>query len=123
MSTNSVYLQQFYRSITQNDAFRFGHQFFVELQGGDLNYLQGLSGNEAADKNFTFYIRSTNIPKTEIKSGTVNFLATSFAVPGVVSYPEDWSVEILLNNDLTLYNRLRAWQDEISDFNLNAGRK
>ena len=48
-------------------------------------------------------------------------MAAGFEVPGVVKYPEDWSVDIIIDQGLTQYNRLLSWQQAISDFKKSQG--
>jgi hypothetical protein len=48
-------------------------------------------------------------------------MAAGFEVPGTVKYPEDWSVDIIIDQGLTQYNRLLSWQQAISDFKNSQG--
>jgi hypothetical protein len=106
--------------IIKETPFRFGHQFTVEFQGPDLpEYLKSTGVND----NITYYVRSASIPKVDVKSANVSFLAAGFVVPGVIEYPEDWQVEILLDQDLTMYRRLKMWHEEISSYRLDGGGK
>lgn len=75
------------------------------------------------NENLTYYIKSASIPQSEIKNANVAFLAAGFVVPGIISYPEDWTVDILLDQDLTMYRRLKMWHEEISSYRLDGGGK
>lgn len=108
--------------ITKNTPLRFGHQFTVEFQGYDLpDYLQ--STGKSTSENITYYVKSASIPKVDVKSANVSFLAAGFVVPGVIAYPDSWKVDILLDQDLTMYRRLKLWHEEISSYRLDGGGK
>jgi hypothetical protein len=48
-------------------------------------------------------------------------MAAGFEVPGTVKYPEEWTVEIIIDQGLTQYNRLLSWQQAMSDYKRSQG--
>jgi hypothetical protein len=119
--TNEFNLKEFYTGIIKQTPFRFGHQFTVEFFSNDseqTSYFTNVNGQP-----ITYYIRSTKIPKADIKSATVPFLAAGFVVPGVIAYPEEWDVTILLDSQLTAYTNLKRWHDSISSYKWDGGGK
>lgn len=125
MRRNTYNIMDFYRGITQQHPLRYGHQFTVEFLGRSLDGI--MAGDFVAENptnikdNITYYVQSSKIPDVTIAESKVSYLAAGFVVPGVVKYPEAWDVEILLDQDLTQYNRLRSWQEAMSSYTLSAG--
>ena len=71
--------------------------------------------------NITYYVQSTSIPNVKIGNVNVPFFAAGFEVPGVITYPDSWSVKIILDQDLTQYKRLRSWQEAMSNYQYSGG--
>lgn len=125
MKKNSYNLMEFYKNITQTHPLRYGHQFTVEFLGNSLGGVEtgdfGPSSPGDIKNNITYYVQSSKIPQIEINSAKVSYLAAGFEVPGVVKYPDSWDVEILLDQDLTQYKRLRSWQEAMSSYKYSGG--
>lgn len=122
--TNRYNLMEFYNNITKRHPLRYGHQFTVEFQGASLGELTGAFGPaDPSDvvNNITYYVQSSTIPEVSINSVKVNFYSAGFEVPGVVKYPESWTVDILLGQDLYQYKRLQSWQEAMSNYRLSGG--
>ena len=122
MSKNQYDLKQFYTSIIRKNPLRFGYQFIVQFfssPGSPGFYLN----NDPNDPKymFTYYVQTTSIPKVEIGSAKVAFLAAGFEVPSVVKYPESWTVDILIDQGMTQYNNLLHWQEQISSYRNSQG--
>ena len=120
---NEYHIKEFYKNITQKYPLRLGHQFVVEFFGAGLNDMStaGFGINTKDDLKFTYYVQSTSIPQVDIGSAHVNYMAAGFEVPGVIKYPDNWSVEIIIDQGMTQYTRLRNWQEAISSYRLNSG--
>ena len=73
-------------------------------------------------ENFTYYVRSTSIPKISVGSAKVNYFAAGFEVPGIINYPDSWDVTFLLDENLTQYNLLKNWQEALSNYRFSGGR-
>ena len=122
--TNTYNLMEFYNNITKRHPLRYGHQFTIEFQGNSLGQFTGAFGpSNAGDviDNITYYVQSSTIPQVEIPSVKVSFYSAGFEVPGVVKYPDQWSVKILLDQDLYQYKRLQSWQEAISNYRISGG--
>ena len=86
MSDNSqtVFLKNFYKGITQETTLMFRHQFTVEFFGPELP--PPLRDNQADGTNFTYYVKSSSVPKVEIDQAEVAFLSQKFIVPKQVKF-------------------------------------
>ena len=86
MSDNSqtVFLKNFYKGITQETTLMFGHQFTVEFFGPELP--PPLRDNQVDGTNFTYYVKSSSVPKVEIDQAEVAFLSQKFVVPKQVKF-------------------------------------
>lgn len=120
---NLYNLRNLYTSILQTTPLRFGHQFTVQFNGRDLERYAGpgLNNQQEPRNNITYYVRSAEIPRVDINSAKVNYFAAGFEVPGTIQYPEQWQVAILLDQNMTQYNILRNWQEEMSSYRLSTG--
>lgn len=121
-------LQEFYNILTRKSPIRFGHQFLVEFYGEDLNdpnitgaFSLSTSNQNNVTDNITYYVQASKIPEVKVNSAKVNYFAAGFEVPGVISYPDQWTVDILLGQDMLQYNRLQSWQEAMSSYRLSGG--
>ena len=121
--TNHYNLMEFYNNITKTRPLRYGHQFTIEFIGGSLGGLTGYFNppNEEPVNNITYYVQSSKIPSVEINSAKVAYFSAGFEIPGTVKYPDQWTVEILLGQDLGQYKRLQSWQEAMSNYAYSAG--
>ena len=122
-SNKNLYdLQKFYNNIITKNPLRYGHQFTVEFNGADLaRYAAGLNIQADPTRCITYYVRSSEIPEVTVNSAKVSYFSAGFEVPGVVKYPDSWNVTILLDQDMTMYNILRNWQEALSSYRLSGG--
>lgn len=127
MKPNTYDLKGFYNNIIKNHPLRYQHQFTLEFFGGDLGnpqmtgYFNGNGDGSNPVEMFTYYAQSASIPKVEISSAKVSYMAAGFEVPSVVKYPDNWSVEIIIDKGLSQYNRLLSWEQAMSDFRKSQG--
>ena len=123
--SNTYNLMEFYKNITQKHPLRYQHQFTVEFLGSSLGtILTGdFNASDTSDirNNITYWVQSSQIPQVTVSSVHVDFFAAGFEVPGVVKYPETWQTSILIDQDLTQYNRLRSWQEAMSSYTKSGG--
>ena len=82
--------------------------------------LYGTDPNDIVN-NITYYVQSSKIPEVNINSAKVSYFAAGFEVPGVVKYPDQWTVEILLGQDMLQYRRLQSWQEALSNYRYSGG--
>ena len=127
MKPNTYDLKGFYNNILTGHPLRYAHQFTLEFFGNDLgNWAktgQFIGNGDSTNPStmFTYYAQSASIPKVDIGSAKVNYLAAGFEVPGVVKYPDSWTVEIIIDQGLTQYNRLLSWEQAMSDYSRSQG--
>lgn len=127
---NTYHIADFYKTIGQQHPLQYGHQFilqFIAPLGQTGSILQGDNAFGRKDSSnvqcFTYWAQSATVPEQTITQGKVKFLANDFVVPGVVKFGDSWKVDILLDQDLTQYNKLQAWHRLISDFSKSGGGK
>lgn len=120
---NLYNLKKFYNQIITKTPLRFGHQFTVQFNGRDLIRYAGPGFNQQNEPKFniTYYVRASEIPQIDINSAKVSYFSAGFEIPGTIKYPEQWNVTILLDQDLTQYNILRRWQEEMSSYRISGG--
>jgi hypothetical protein len=118
---DNVSLKNFYQNITQKTSLMLSHQFLVELVSGngDKGSLESILNNQG---DFSFYVKSSTIPKVEIDQTEVAFLSQKFVIPKQVKFGETWNCNILIDRDLTMYNALYTWQEKFASLKNNGGR-
>lgn len=125
---NTYHIADMYHQILQKHPLQYKHQFIIEFiapvgQTGSI-----FDGDEAFGRkdhtsidSITYWGQSASIPEQTINSAKINFLANEFEVPGVVKFGDNWSIKLLLDQELTQYKKLEAWQNYISDFSKSGG--
>ena len=119
--SNTINIKEFYNNLKKH-PLRYKHQFTLEIQGtlpGGIS----LGENSNTDNCITYWGKSTNIPETTVSEAKVDFFGNGFVVPGIVQYPEDWKVTLILDEDLTIYEKIKQWSDYISDLKQSGGSK
>lgn len=118
---DNVSLKNFYQNITQKTSLMLSHQFLVELVSGngDKGSLESILNSQG---DFSFYVKSSTIPKVEIDQTEVAFLSQKFVIPKQVKFGETWNCNILIDRDLTMYNALYTWQEKFASLKNNGGR-
>lgn len=74
-----------------------------------------------SDGDFSFYVKSSSVPKVEIDQAEVAFLSQKFVIPKQVKYGETWTCKILLNGNIEIYKALYDWQEEFASLKNNGG--
>ena len=104
-------VKTFYTQITKNSPLLFKYQFQIEL----------FAGNENLTKGFTYYVQSGSIPKFDITKGKVAYFGMNFNVPGTIKYEHDWKCKLLLDQNMTMYEKFRKSMLEFSNLKDNGG--
>lgn len=129
--TNPYHLGNFYNNITKQLPLLYQYQYILEFVGGGTYY--DASGGQFKkftlfdhdqnnpDQNFSYWAQSASIPKFTIPVAKTRFYATDFRVPACMTYDHQFSTKILLDQDLTMYNKLDTWLKIISRLQLSAG--
>ena len=118
---NNYYLQGFYNQLMKQVPMLYNYQFILEfVQKGVGASL--FSDQTNPDQNFTYYAQSASLPQINIVKGTAHYFGTQFRIPGTVQYQHDYTVKILLEQDMIMYDKLRYWMRQLSDLKYNGGR-
>lgn len=110
-------LKNFYNNIMRSKPLLYKNQFYVEVFGG--SFINRDSSQPEAD--FSYYVQSASIPGAQLVNGKAVFFGTEFRIPGVKQFDHNWSVNILLDQDLTMYKKLENWRNSISSLSNNGG--
>jgi hypothetical protein len=136
-------ISDFYNKIQQSGGLRYGYQFLVKLffdkavfntrgaysdkdlilfkQYGINGYEKIIDANPATKDDLTFFAQATQLPGTTLDATQVQYFAQGFRFPGIIKYDAQWSIDILLDQDLTIYKQLRIWQEMMSSIVRNSG--
>lgn len=115
---NEYNLKSFYTNIMKENALLYKYQFIVEFIGLDE---YGITDQTDASKNLTYYVKSANVPGFDLLTAKTTFLGTEFRTPGVLKYGQNWTVKVLLNQDLFAYKGLQIWRRAISRLEIDGG--
>lgn len=118
---NQINIKEFYNNLKKN-PLRYKHQFTLEIQG-DIPGNISLGDSTNTDNCITYWGKSTSVPETTVTEAKVDFFGNGFVVPGIVQYPEDWKVTLILDEDLTIYEKIKQWSEYISDLAMDGGSK
>lgn len=120
MSKNEYNLSSFYNQLTKNTALLYKYQFVVEfIQGGQNYWFQ--NDPSMPDQNFSYYCQSGKIPNFKINKAKVAYYGTDFRVPTVMTFDHSWDCKIILQQDMIMFDKLKAWMKHISDIRNNGG--
>lgn len=120
LRANPVDLKKFYRNIMQKSPLLYGHQFIVTFSGKDLpEYLKSTGGQDKT--SITYFVKSSSIPEVQIEESKIAFLSQEFVVPKQVSYGAEWSCQVMLDQNMTHYRTLYAWQNSFASLQLSGG--
>lgn len=128
MTNNNYYMKNFYNQIMKGKPMLYGYQFIVEfinggtMDGGGVQFDLFNHDPSNPEENFTYYAQSASLPSFEVVKASVNYYGNNFRVPTVIKYEHDWTVTILLEQDMIMYEKLRRWMQMISDLRMNGGR-
>lgn len=115
---NPVDLKKFYQNIMKKSPLLYGHQFIVEFSGPDL---PGRVQSGTDYTSITYYVKSTSIPEVNIEEQKIAFLSQEFVVPKQVSYGGEWSVNVLVDQNMTHYRSLYDWQNSFARLEYSGG--
>jgi hypothetical protein len=130
---NDYHLSSFYNQITKTKPLLYDYQFIVEfVQGGTYTVNDGVAKSiqqfqlfnadpNQPDQNFSYYAQSASLPKFSVNKANAKFYGIDFRVPTVIKYEHQWQCEILLEQDMIMYEKLRTWAKLLSDLRLNGG--
>lgn len=76
---------------------------------------------EQPQNDLTLFAQSTSLPRSQITPTVVTYFAQTFHFPGIMNYETSWTVNVLLDQKLTIYRQLKAWQEMISSISRNSG--
>lgn len=100
----------------------FGYQFILTFIGPEMETF--FAGKDTDyEKNFTYHAQSAKLPAFTIDKAKVPFYGNDFRVPTVVKYSHDWDVELLIDQNMRIYEAARAWLRFYSDLKFSGGRK
>lgn len=116
--TNDYNLKSFYTNIMKSTSLLYKYQFIVEFIGLDA---YGITDQSDASRNISYYLKSANIPGVSLATGKTTFLGTEFRMPGPLKFGQNWTVKILLEENLFAYKGLQAWRESISSLELDGG--
>jgi hypothetical protein len=107
-------------NIIKQTPLMLKYQFTVEFINGASAYAAGLLGGDV-DEQIAYWAQSANIPSFEVVKGTTAFYGTEFRVPTTIKYEHDWTLKFLLDQDLTIYERMRTWLRSFSNLKQSGG--
>lgn len=141
-------IADFYNEIQSHKGLRYSYQFIVKLAfeqnmfdpsnrgqyseidnvllaqyGFNLQTLGELTNPNPSkpENNLTFLAQSTSLPQTKINTVKVDYFAQGFRFPGLIEYDKTWNINILLDQQLSIYRQLRLWQEMMSSIARNNG--
>ena len=117
---NGFHLKNFYTGIMTKSPVLYRYQFLVNFGGADIESY-GFNDTSDAGKNITYYVQSAALPGVKLANANTAFFGTEFEIPGVKQFGHNWSVKILLNQNLFGYKALQAWHRDISRLELDGG--
>lgn len=125
---NTNHIATFYQNIVQKHPLLYKQQFTIEFLApagetgrawDDMAF--GRAGYDDPEC-FTYWGTSATLPEVKVSAAKVSYLANDFEVPGIIDYGGgEWSVKLLIDQDLTQYRKLQNWMDLISDTSKSGG--
>lgn len=122
MGANPHHLRNFYNQITKNQAMLYGYQFILTFIGPEIETFFGTQPTDM-EKNFTYHAQSASLPAWTIDKAKIPFYGNDFRTPTVVKFNHDWNVDLLLDQNMRIYEAARAWLRFYSDLRYSGGRK
>lgn len=126
---NKYHLGSYYNNITKKKPLLYKYQYILDFVGNGGFWLDSdfkpftlFNDNpDNPDQNFSYWAQSASIPGFNINKADVNFYGGKFHVPACKTYEHDFSCQILLDQDLTMYKKLDTWLKMISRYELSGG--
>jgi hypothetical protein len=122
MGANPHHLKNFYNQITKNQAMLYGYQFILTFIGPELELFFQNNVNDM-EKNLTYHAQSAKLPAFKINKAKIPFYGNDFRTPTVVQFDHDWDTEILVDQNMRIYEAARAWLRSYSDLKYSGGGK
>lgn len=113
-------LTGFYKEIMRTVPMLYNYQFILEFAPRDVGS-ELFNDPSNPENNFTYYAQSARLPQINIVKGRASYFGTEFRVPGTIQYQHDYSVKILLEQNMNMYEKLRIWMRRLSDLRLDGG--
>jgi hypothetical protein len=103
---NSVYGLNEFMAQMKSTGLRLGYQFQVTVPNLD---------------NIQFFATSTSLPGKTINPVDVPYFGQNFKIPTNADYGGEWSINVRVDNELSIKKALMKWMDEFSDLSKNGG--
>jgi hypothetical protein len=120
IGANPHHLKNFYNQITKNQAMLYGYQFILTFMGDEIKQFFGTDSTDF-EKNLTYHAQSATIPAFTIDKAKIPFYGNTFRTPTVVKFDHNWKVELLLDQNMRIYEAARAWLRYYSDLKFSGG--
>lgn len=122
MVKNEYNLKNFYNQITKKHAMLYGYQFILTFMGDEIAYYFGTNATDF-EKNLTYHAQSAQLPSFTIDKAKIPFYGNDFRTPTVVKFNHDYRLDLLLDQNLEIYEAARAWLRSYSDLRFSGGGK
>lgn len=107
-------ISDFYRVAQERDFARDFQFRILSIQPGD--------GSDAViTEDDLVYAKGGTIPARTIASSDVTYMGLAFKVPGAVSYPGEYSIEMHCDNDSKIRQLFEKWSYDIFDDEFSTG--
>ena len=126
---NLYHLNSYYNNLTKKKPLLYKYQYVLDFVGNggfwvDQDFKPFTLFNDNTDdpsQNFSYWAQSASIPGFNINKTDVNFYGAKFHVPACKTYEHDFSTNILLDQDMTMYKKLDTWLKMISRYEISGG--
>lgn len=126
---NNYHLGSFYSNITKQKPLLYQYQYVLDFVGNGGFWLDSdfkpftlfNDDPDNPDQVFSYWAQSAQIPGFELTKANVPFYGAQFHVPACQKYTHDFSCQILLDQDLTMYKKLETWLKIISRYEISGG--
>ncbi len=104
-------ISEFYSKMKET-SFRRGHEFQITLSGTGVGNL---------DEDIKFFAQGATLPGKTIGEATVNYQGLSFSLPGNVTFEHGISLTCLCDNNMNIYEDVKAWMNKFSNLAMSTG--
>lgn len=117
-NNNTLHLSEFYRNVLNKSPLLYGHQYIVTFTG-DLP--DPIKSDPNSLQSITYYVKATKVPSIDMGEQQIAFLSQQFVVPKNILYPDEWTVDVLLTNNMLHYDSLYEWQNWYANLRNDGG--